>query len=63
MISFLKLRVSSLLGKIIVFNKMISDDTVHPLPIIEVDGFNLPFKLNSGRFLILANGLLGSGST
>lgn len=43
MISFLKLRVSSLLGKIMVFRSTISDETEHPLPIMVVLGLSFPF--------------------
>lgn len=62
MISFLKLRVSSLCGSTMELRRIFSDGTVTQHPRIVIDGFNLPSLLNNGGFSILANGLFGSGS-
>lgn len=63
MISFLKLRVSSLLGKTMELRRIVSEATDTPKPRIVVDGLIFPSLLKSGKFFIFANGLLGSGST
>lgn len=62
MISFLKLRVSSLCGNTMEFNRIFSDGTVTQQPKMVIDGFNLPSLLNNGGLSILANGLFASGS-
>lgn len=63
MISFLKLRDSSLLGRTMELRRMVSEATDTPKPRIVVEGLIFPSLLNNGRFLIRAKGLLGSGST